>query len=567
MVSSAWVIVGMLCSLVAGAAGGEPVLLSLDQGRVPLDFAARVEPFTEPVDRRPDPDAYWSRPPATSASVGGRSDGEGRFLTGPGQRLVGRATLAAGREKSVYVVMVPSARIDEVQVWYRLHEGGSWRSGLAGDRVPLSRWPFVGPYLAFPLALDERPLDLVVTLVNDGVLSVPVRLLPDAAWREMHTRQSQVSGLIAGLGLMVVVICVISIFVIRRRANVLLAGVAAWALFSIMCINGDTAIWFTPEWPAFNNAGKHLSSVILSSLMVTMTVHALDERFITLPERVLAWAAPAAGLAYALLQATWLPGAWRAPGALAWAGLAGVLALGACGLSALHGGRYVGLVTAAVLGFVASVAVVVMDWPLVQGLDLQMTGAAILVFASLLLMRHALFCRERYGRDVMGRAAISAHRDPLTALLSYSGFQQAYDEAVLRQAASGCTASLMLFVLPGLESKAMEHGFVLTERALVRFAAALQSVLGNTWTIARLSKTRFACLTTQQLGAAGMMDAATRLLSHCTRLTEPLGPVADFDLRIACTQWQLTRSDFGTVLRELDEAVQSIEPGKRIALV
>ena len=313
--SSAWVIVGMLCSLFVGAARGETVLLALTQDRESLDLAARMAPFSEPVSRVPDPDSYWARPDAPRG-VGERSDqgqAEGRWRTEAGQRLVGRATLMAGREKSVYVLMVPSARIDEVQVWYRPQGSGSWQSALAGDRVALSRWPFMGPYPAFPLALDERPLDLVVTLVNDGALHVPVRLLPDAAWREMHTRQAQVSGLIAGLGLMVLVICVISYFVLRRRANVLLAVVAGWAFFSIMCINGDTAIWLTPEWPEFNHAGKHFSSVVLSALMVSMTVHALDERFITPPERVLAWAAPVVGLGYALLQATWLPGAWRAP--------------------------------------------------------------------------------------------------------------------------------------------------------------------------------------------------------------------------------------------------------------
>jgi hypothetical protein len=36
----------------------------------------------------------------------------------------------------------------------------------------------------------------------------------------------------------------------------------------------------------------------------------------------------------------------------------------------------------------------------------------------------------------------------------------------------------MLFVLPGLEESGEDHGFVVTERALVRFAAALQSVAG-----------------------------------------------------------------------------------------
>jgi hypothetical protein len=51
------------------------------------------------------------------------------------------------------------------------------------------------------------------------------------------------------------------------------------------------------------------------------------------------------------------------------------------------------------------------------------------------------------------------------------------------------------------------------------------------------------------------------------RLTQPLAPVGDFDLRIACTHRRIAQVGLEQILRELDEAVQGLEAGKRITLV
>ena len=52
----------------------------------------------------------------------------------------------------------------------------------------------------------------------------------------------------------------------------------------------------------------------------------------------------------------------------------------------------------------------------------------------------------------------------------------------------------------------MDHGFELTERAVVRFAAALQQVLGRSWATGRLSKTRFCAVTNSGDGAMALAD-------------------------------------------------------------
>ena len=201
------------------------------------------------------------------------------------------------------------------------------------------------------------------------------------------------------------------------------------------------------------------------------------------------------------------------------------------------------------------------------GLDLRAAFVGIQLYAALLFFRQAQISRERYGRDVLGRAAVSAHRDPLTALLSYTGFELAFEEALLRQDAGARASSIMLFLLPGLEKSGADHGFVVTERALVRFAAALQGALGNAWSIARLSKTRFACVSTLPYDKEQLNMHATQVLARCARLSQPLAPLADFDMRIACLHGRLEHDGLKRILLEMEQAALGVSNGKRIVFL
>jgi GGDEF domain-containing protein len=515
------------------------------------------------VQEAPRPDALWALPaqPVTQPR-------DPQWEVDVGQRVVGRVVLQGGREPEQYVALVPSARMDEVRVWYR-HQGATdWKEAVAGDRVPLSQWPVVGPMPAFPLLLDERPAELIVTMVNDGGLAAPVLLLADPAYRKVHTYQAAVSGFVGGLGIMVWVLCLVSAVSLARRASLLLSVVAAWALVFVLCLNGSMAMWITPEWPRFNDASKHASSVILSSMVLSMTAFALDVRYFRRASLAIAVAAPLAAVAYAAVQVAWLPHDWRGMGALGWAVFTSFTGLALCAASALAGGRYVRLVVAANLCYALAVASAVFDpFEIVSELDLTDAVTSVLVYASVLVFRYMLFIRERHGRDVLGRAAVGANRDPLTALLSYSGFQLAYDEAMLRQGSQGQRTWAMLFYLPGLERNSFEHGFVLTERALVRFAAALQSVLGDSWAIGRLSTTQFAAVSNRSMDAPAVKGFATQVMARSARLHGELGPWGDFDLRIVFTRCAPEAAGLGGLARRLEDAARALEGGKRITLV
>jgi hypothetical protein len=105
----------------------------------------------------------------------------------------------------------------------------------------------------------------------------------------------------------------------------------------------------------------------------------------------------------------------------------------------------------------------------------------------------------------------------------------------------------------------------MTERTLVRFAAAMQRLLGERWAVARLSHTRFAALSLRPLAPGELEAVATQVISHCARITQPLNLLGEFDLRIACAQRKLADAPLPDLLREMRHAALSLAPGKRIA--
>lgn len=489
-----------------------------------------------------------------------------RWQSRAGTRTVGRLELHGGGQAGTYIVHVPTAWFDEVHVWQR-EPGGPWVHAAAGDRIALSRWPFISQNPAFVVNVGAAPVHLMVVVENEATSRAPVWLATDAAYRETQVRQANLSGMNMGLGLMVVVVTVLGAAVQRRRASVLLAGVATWVFITVISLNGYMAVWLTPDWPGLNDASKQFTGVMMSALMFTLTAEALDQRYLTRVERMAKVAVPLLVLMYAVGQALWLPGAWRLPAAavITLATLAASMVM--CGLSVLRGGRYVRWIMAALGCYALAVTIVYTPFDFVAGLDLRSAAVGVLLFASMLVFYQALFLRERYGRDVLGRAAVTGNRDPLTALLSYQGFQQAYDEAFLRQGAGERQTPVMLFLLPGLEQSAVDHGFVLTERVVVRFAASLQGALGDSWSIARISKTRFACIGMGEARSSDVLALATQVLANCARLTDAIGPVTDFDLRIACTQRRLAPAGLKPLLAALEEACHALVPPKRIAMV
>lgn len=507
-----------------------------------------------------DPQALWEAAAQPTEPPGPR------WAIGAGERWVGRLSIEGGRKQEAFIVEVPVPSIDEVRVWHRTR-GGNWHGAMAGDRVPLSRWPFANQFPAFPVFAGEEPVDLIVEVTNAAYMRVSVSLLTDRAFRENNVRRANLSGVVMGLGGMFALVCVAAAFAARRRAHVLLAVVAVWTFLAVCVNNGYMAVWLTPELPGFNDGGKHFTGMVLAGLMVVLVAQVLDAQSLRRSEKLAAWMVPVGALAYATAQQAVFPERWRLAGAAAVAIASMLACIALCLLSRWRRGRHTAWVAAAIGCLAVTMVLPALPGDPIAGLDLRAFAVATTAYAALMLLRQALLLQERYGRDVLSRAAISGNRDPLTALWSYQGFQQRYAEAALREAAGQGAASVMVFLLPGLERSRAEHGMVLTERSLVRFAAALQRLLGHRWAIGRLSKTRFAAISLRTIAAAELVHTATQALSECTRMAQPLDLVSEFDLRIACCHSGVATQPLVDLLRQLEEAGRALEAGKRITLI
>ncbi|RYF41003.1 MAG: diguanylate cyclase [Comamonadaceae bacterium] len=547
--------------MVPALAWAEPPTLELKSAGSEVNLTPRMAVHGVPDHLQPMPDALWAAPVAPPAA-----EPPEQYRLSAGESLVGRIRLRTESRNTVYLVEVPSPRIDEVRLWYRNSLGGAWQGAEAGDRVALARWPFTGPNPAFSVPLEVGQTDLLILLTNAGRLDVPVLMRTDKAFSQARMRQSNLSGLIMGMGLMVAVVCLIAAVTRRGRPAWVLFAYAVWVVLTVTSLNGYAAIWFLPDLPQLADGGKHLTAVVMAGLMVWVVAVSLDR---LRPGPVVRFLGPGlTGIAagYGLVHFTVLPPAWRVAGALVFSVACIAAALWLCLLSRFGGGRYVSYVAGGVLAYAAVLGLGLVGVAPVMGLDLRSAMAACLLFGGVLSFRHAQFSRERYGRDVLGRAATGLLRDPLTALLSHAGLRDVCEEMLLRQSADGRPSQLLYLALPGLKKAETEHGFVLTERALVRLAATLQRTLGDRWAIARPSQDRFACV------AHGAMqeelpELTTRLLAHCARLEDPPAPLADFGLRIVACERRVDGEALNLTLQEMEVAACAIRPGRRIALI
>ena len=555
-----WLATWLMAPALAWA---EPPLLSLGEAGSELNLTPRLSVHRVPHHQLADPDALWAAPdPGLEPGVAPPE----QLRLAAGEAAVGRIRLGPSNHHEVYLVEVPSPRIDQVRLWYRSSQGGPWHGAEAGDRVALANWPFTGPNPAFAVPLEATGTDLLVALRNEGPLEVPVLVRTDKAFSQARMRQSNLSGLVMGMGLMVAVVCLIAAVTRWRSSAWILFAYSVWVGLTITSLNGYAAIWFLPDWPELADGGKHFTAVVMAALMLWVVAVSLDRLRPGPGTRWLGVAATAAAAGYGLLQFAVLPASWRVGGSLLFSVLCIAAALWLCLLSRMGGGRYVSYVAGGVLAYAGVLALGLAGISPVMGLDLRSALAACLLFGGVLSFRHAQFSRERYGRDVLGRAATGLLRDPLTALLSHAGLRQVCEEMLLRQSADGKPSQLLYLALPGLKKAETEHGFVLTERVLVRLAAVLQRTLGDRWSIARPSQDRFACVA--HGGAPEKLsDITTRLLAHCARLSDPPAPLADFGLRIVACERRVDGEALNLTLQEMEVAACAIRPGRRIALI
>jgi two-component system, sensor histidine kinase LadS len=531
-----------------------------------LVLSAAIASFTLPLQAQLNPDTIWQSEPDPFALRPTTNQGEW-FVTAE-QRTAAKFTLNANKY-SIYTLEVPLVRMDLVQLFWR-SPGGAWKTAQAGDTVALPNWPVVGQFATFVLHFEEQQqqMDLIVVMQNAGNARVAVMLHSDNESRERRLLQANTAGLLIGASLMVLLVNVLLFLMYRNTATVHLMMYCACVTLGTALITGYAAIWFTPQWPLFNDASKPFVASLISASIISAGLAALDRTMLGRKWRSFGYAVAMVIVALGVVQLLLLPNVWRmlvSTGSAALA-ISTLMLLGARNWRL--GDRYARWIIFAALLFALCTFVVGRGSLLINGMDFFAAVMALTLIASSLMLRHVLVMKERFGRAVQSRAEVTRFRDPLTALLSYEGFERAVDTMAVSQQGNSGAAQLLYFSLTELDNFRHEDGYIVWQRDLVRFAAVLQKALGEDWKIARLSNSKFGAVSLDDRAATTKIDALlTLVLSSCTRKIDTQGWVDRVGLRMAGVNTQLSSDGLKESLRSLEQAVRELGANKRIALL
>jgi two-component system, sensor histidine kinase LadS len=518
-----------------------------------------VKPFNLPSSDKPDPDAWWQQAQGQSGAL------QDPWSVRPGLRTISAVTLKSAKGQHTYVLQVPNARLDGVLLFWRT-PGKDWQEAQAGDTVPLRQWPFKGQFPAFSLDFFGQELDVLVALNNSNALETPVWIMSNASYHERRLYQANATGLISGVLLMVVIVCLASALTIRRAASWAVVIYSMMMLATYLVTNGYAAIWFTPDWPYFNDSFKHFIAMLASASLVGAVVFGQDARLHIRWQRWLPAVFMVLGLLLGFLQLWVLPWAWRTGTGYSWIFTCVAVCLLLCAQVRLLGARWVWLGFWASMAFGAAALTNLMPRIFLYGLDLQGATAASFLAVSGLLLLQSQQVQYRYGRDVLGRETLQKGRDPLTALHSFEGFRDCFDEVVLRQQVSSVPGWLLVVELRGIDQSTGEYGVVTSEQLIVRVAAILHRELAEHWQVARIGHAQFAAVSSYAYSRDVIRVKLTSILTEAIRYPNPLSWVDRVDLRLVGTKRLFETSDIIELLSQMGKTIQELPDKKRISV-
>jgi GGDEF domain-containing protein len=515
-----------------------------------------------PLSAPLDPEAIW---PA-SQSITQAANAQGLWSVSANQRSVAKFTLST-QDELISTFELPLVRLDKADVFWRA-PGKPWKHAQAGDTLPLSQWPVLSQHPTFLLPFESSPgvLDVIVVLQNDGFAETTALLSSDRESREHRSLQASMAGLLIGASMLALVVSTLLFAIARSAAYAHLMVFCACVTLTALALTGYGAIWFTPEWPRFNDTIKSFASTAASTAMLTASVSALDKGAVGNKWRFVVFGTAVLLMGYAIAQVWVLPHSWRLMTNLGEGALLTTIGISMCIYSWRRGDRFAPWVLLAVVLF-ALCGLVFRGFVTVSGVDIFSIGIITCMIASCLALGHVLTLRDRFGKAVIGRAATHRYRDPLTALLSYEGLVREIEHLAVRQQTGGGAAHLLYFSLQSLDSFKDEDGYLVWQRDLVRFAAVLQKVLGEDWHIARLSNSKFGAVRLQGRQKIVPEQLLTLVLTNCSRKIDTQDWVDRVGLRMAATSAVLGKTVLDQLIVTLDQDLQNLAPGKRIAVV
>jgi two-component system, sensor histidine kinase LadS len=430
------------------------------------------------------------------------------------------------------VLAVPYAGIDRVDL-YRRDAGGEWVHQVAGDAVPVSRWPMRYLYPAFALSLQpgvDQPVYLRVQ--HDYPIAVKWVLWDAASYHESSKLWHLALGACGGLMLLVIVLCLAHAVSWHDPIHFTYAVHVVLVGLSVAALTGIAGEYLWPDNPWWNDAACLALPIAALGWMGLFVRELVAERGKRVLSRVL--------LAHVAISAL-LVVAFLALGRPAMFDIVngyGIVALLVIfGVLVWYSMRrpQVGVWVVAGMGTLIVTAI----FPVLRNLGLvpvnfvTQYGPQVGGVFEVPLVLVGLYFRSRERRDNRMRMDALSHTDPLTGVANHRILMEQLDR-LLRRARKDATLGGVLRVhvlnLPGIRA---EYGREAAEAAIVRAAECVTLEAAETDLVAREQGGDMILLLDGTVSRAQAAEAARDIIARGLKFSGRLPPGVTLSLRVA----------------------------------
>jgi two-component system, sensor histidine kinase LadS len=430
------------------------------------------------------------------------------------------------------VLAVPYAGIDRVDLYQRDAQG-QWRHEVAGDAVPVSRWPIRYLYPAFAVSLQPGATDVVYLRVqHDYPIAVKWVLWDAASFNESSKLWHLALGACAGLMLLVIVLCLAHAVSWHDPIHFTYAVHVVLVGLSVAALTGIAGEYLWPDSPWWNDASCLALPIAALGWMGVFVRELVAERGKRALSRVL--------LGHAIVSAV-LVTAFLVLGREAMFGLTNVYGLAA--LALLFGvlvwyalrRPQVGVWVVAGMGTLIVTAL----FPVLRNVGLlpvtfaTQYGPQIGGVFEVPLVLVGLYFRSRERRDNRMRMDALSHTDPLTGVANHRVLVEQIERLLRRARKDAGFGGVLRIHVSNLASIRAEYGREAAEAAIVRAAECVTLEAAETDLVGREQGGDLVLLLDGKVTRAQATEAARDIIARGLKFSGRLPPGVTLALRVS----------------------------------
>jgi two-component system, sensor histidine kinase LadS len=429
------------------------------------------------------------------------------------------------------VLAVPYTGIDRVEL-FRRDAAGTWQQSIAGDSVPVNRWPMPYLYPAFSLQLHPGAGELVYLRVqHDYPIAVKWVLWDAASFNESSKLWHLALGACGGLMLLVIVLCLAHAVSWRDPIHFTYAVHVVLVALSLAALTGIAGEYLWPDNPWWNDAACLALPIAALGWMGVFVRELVAERGkrglsrVLLGHAVISLALVTAFLALGREAMFSITNAY---------GLAGLVLIFSVLVWYSMRRPQVGLWVVGGMGTLIATAL----FPVLRNLGLlpvtfvTQYGPQIGGVLEVPLVLVGLYFRSRERRDNRMRMDALSHTDPLTGVANHRILLEQLDKLLRRARKDAALGGVLRIHVLNLATIRAEYGREAAEAALVRAAECVTLEAAENDLVAREQGGDLVLVLDGKVPRAQATEAARDIIARGLKFSGRLPPGVTLSLRV-----------------------------------